>query len=50
MQDIEYYRSMNNIVKDFYVDFVHKFKDCFIKPIVENTHDIEKASDMAGGI
>lgn len=30
MQDIEYYRSMNNIVKDFYVDFVHKFKDCFI--------------------
>lgn len=27
-----------------------KFKDCFIKPIVENTHDIEKASDMAGGI
>lgn len=27
-----------------------KFKDCFIKPIAENTHDIEKASDMAGGI
>lgn len=31
-------------------DAEKKFKDCFIKPIVENTQDIEKASDMAGGI
>lgn len=27
-----------------------KVKECFIKPIVENTHDVEEASDMAGGI
>ena len=27
-----------------------KFKDCFIKPIEENTSDVEKASDIVGGI
>lgn len=27
-----------------------KFKDCFINPIVENTHNVEKASDIVGGI
>ena len=31
-------------------DAEDKFKDCFIKPIVESTSSVEKATDMASGL